>query len=677
LFVSRKKKKKKKKKTHTLYTLSPIGLDYSDLNFSQEIVEWQENSTKTFFDVLKRDAVAQLQRKALAQVTAVLGESFPLAYARLLLEAYKWDELKALNAYTENPEATSKMLGFVPPNESAASASTATTSASNSTCGICMDDEVERDSLVALWCGHTFCTDCWRHYLSMKVKEHATNITCPGATANKKKCTLVVDDATVAKLLGDEDALQRHAEALVDSYVQQRSDLRWCVAPKCTNIIRLTARAAGVFGSDETTCLCGVAFCFGCGEVPHRPATCDMLREWKKKAGGGDEDMSVQLIATVSRPCPNCKSPIEKNDGCNHMSCVKCSYHFCWHCMGKFGSGPLGSTDGYSTHKCNALFQPDKDTLSLQNELKVFQHYNDRYLNHMKSRELVKQRLDEAPATVAQIMATGKHAFRHAQFIVRAYEQDIINRTTIMMSYVFGYYRARLTPFVNKDIFENLQGALERHTEILTAAVAKKSVAEVIRDESVIVNATRSAANVRAALLDAASSWDDSAEHRKPAEPINKRSKLSTFGFGKKVSAPQSTTTAATSRAPQRRAPDQPATAAAAARSPVSSSPPGEFVPLTAEMAADMTPEEIELQLAIQQSMAEAEHGQAHDASDGDDDDDGSEDAVATKPTTRSKARTRKAVAAAPTSIAAAAAKEKTKEKSKTKKSSSSSSRRK
>jgi ariadne-1 len=628
--------------------------------------------------VLKRDAVAQLQRKALNQITAVLGESFPMAYARLLLEAYKWDELKALNAYTENPDGVSKTLGFAPPNESASTAATNAHSSSSNTCGICMDDEVERDSLVALWCGHTFCTDCWQHYLSMKVKEHSTSITCPGATANKKKCTLVVDDVTVAKLLGDEAAMQRHAESLVDSYVQQRSDLRWCVSPNCTNIIRLTARAAGVFGSDETTCHCGASFCFGCGELPHRPSTCDMLREWKKKAGGGDEDMSVQLIATVSRPCPHCKSPIEKNDGCNHMSCVKCSYHFCWHCMGKFGSGPLGSTDGYSTHKCNALFQPDKDTLSLQNELKVFQHYNDRYLNHMKSRELVKLHLESAPALVQSIMATGKHAFRHAQFVTRAYEQDIINRTTIMMSYVFGYYRARLTPFVNKDIFENLQGALERHTEILTASVAKKSVAEIIRDESVIVNATRSAAHVRAALLDAASSWDDASEHRKPAEPINKRSKLSTFGFGKKSAAAASSSSPTPPQRvapPQRLAPQAPGGAARGApQSAASSSSVPDVVTLTAEMAAEMTPEEIELHLAIQASMVETEVWESAEAIENDDGDSEDGDEKPTKDKTRTRRSTRKQVLAGaePKSVAALAAKDKEKEKEKKKPSSSS-----
>ena len=43
------------------------------------------------------------------------------------------------------------------------------------------------------------------------------------------------------------------------------------------------------------------------------------------------------------------------------MKCSKCEFHFCWHCMKKFGSGTKGGTDGYSQHKCNSAYHPVGD----------------------------------------------------------------------------------------------------------------------------------------------------------------------------------------------------------------------------------------------------------------------------------------------------------------------------
>jgi hypothetical protein len=40
-----------------------------------------------------------------------------------------------------------------------------------------------------------------------------------------------------------------------------------------------------------------------------------------------------------TKKCPNCHKSIEKNEGCNHMTCRRpagCGHEFCWLCLGTY-----------------------------------------------------------------------------------------------------------------------------------------------------------------------------------------------------------------------------------------------------------------------------------------------------------------------------------------------------
>lgn len=93
-------------------------------------------------------------------------------------------------------------------------------------------------------------------------------------------------------------------------------------------------------------CHCGNDMCFGCGyAADHRPVLCKIVKLWEKKCA--DDSETANWLNAHTKECPKCQSTIEKNGGCNHMTCKKCKGEFCWVCMGPW------SEHGTSWYQCN------------------------------------------------------------------------------------------------------------------------------------------------------------------------------------------------------------------------------------------------------------------------------------------------------------------------------------
>lgn len=77
---------------------------------------------------------------------------------------------------------------------------------------------------------------------------------------------------------------------------------------------------------------------------PHLPLTC---KEFSFFLNASDlaQVQSDLWVCSKTKKCPNCLKDIEKNGGCNHMTCKMCSHQFCWMC--------LKDWTNHSSQKCN------------------------------------------------------------------------------------------------------------------------------------------------------------------------------------------------------------------------------------------------------------------------------------------------------------------------------------
>ena len=78
---------------------------------------------------------------------------------------------------------------------------------------------------------------------------------------------------------------------------------------------------------------------------------------------------SLLWVQKNTTPCPRCNFPINKNGGCNHVRCSKCSYYFCWICGGdgtKCGS--------FSCHNRGIVTYGDEAAASYENSNVKIKH---------------------------------------------------------------------------------------------------------------------------------------------------------------------------------------------------------------------------------------------------------------------------------------------------------------
>lgn len=216
------------------------------------------------------------------------------------------------------------------------------------TCAVCIDDITEGVLLHKTQRQtHILCINCAEAYLLSELESNILNkrydhkIYCSGLFDGTKrnKCQHILDvsELKIPNTMDKVNILIAKITALTMPGATQ------CYNGICNNIVLIPDN------TQEANCTdCKVTWCHKCNSTPyHEGVSC---QQHKFINDSSPETLEIKKMVSDGkvRLCPTCNYGIEKNTGCNKMTCSQCGNTLCWLC----GKGPI-DYDHFKSGSCN------------------------------------------------------------------------------------------------------------------------------------------------------------------------------------------------------------------------------------------------------------------------------------------------------------------------------------
>ena len=156
-------------------------------------------------------------------------------------------------------------------------------------------------------------------------------------------CDVILPEKFIYNIIKNNENLKLHfKENKLREEILDNPNKKFCPFPNCNSYAKRKNK-------DEKNVKCGKGhkFCFDCLQEPHEGKCSQNL----------DEKMEEFAKKKFIKKCPNCGTWTEKNEGCNHITCIECNYQWCWLCNQKY------SFDHYNKGKCGGyqFFKPKNE----------------------------------------------------------------------------------------------------------------------------------------------------------------------------------------------------------------------------------------------------------------------------------------------------------------------------
>jgi len=203
----------------------------------------------------------------------------------------------------------------------------------HSECPICITDK-EPMSCTSN-CNHPpeYCKDCIITYLKSKISEKQPQIQC-------LKCPSYFTPYDI-KLFLPPELEMTWSNLTATFFLDHDENTRYCANTKCESVY--------LIDPDDTFFVCQrcqTKTCIRHRVVFHDGISCAEYEMFSLKPVTANDKM---------KHCPKCNHLIEKNEGCNHLTC-RCGYEFCWICLAAYD--PIRK-EGNHLHEIHCPFHTD------------------------------------------------------------------------------------------------------------------------------------------------------------------------------------------------------------------------------------------------------------------------------------------------------------------------------
>ena len=195
-------------------------------------------------------------------------------------------------------------------------------------CIVCLDDS--RRCVNRPCCAQPVCRECMLQMTRVSINDGIAHIECPNLDCSK---ALTKDE--VIELIGtDSDLRKKYDRFLVDNGADESKK----TCPRCCLITehRLPKKFRLKEDDVKLRCAsCDLEWCFKCHAPWHAELTCKTFKKGDKQFQDWTKGMRLQGDANC-RQCPTCRVYIQRNEGCDHMTCSRCESEFCYKCGGVY-----------------------------------------------------------------------------------------------------------------------------------------------------------------------------------------------------------------------------------------------------------------------------------------------------------------------------------------------------